>query len=130
MRSDGQGLDNEVVVTVGGISSDPVLFSYSPPVIESVTSGLPYDAAGEEITIVGRNFGGTESAANVWINGRVCENAAWRSDRGVFITCDTPPERVGVWNVNLTVAGQSVWHNSSAGENIPQAMFEGVCGEG
>ena len=49
---------------------------------------------------------------------------------GCSITCDTPPERVGVWNVNLTVAGQSVWHNSSAGENIPQAMFEGVCGEG
>jgi hypothetical protein len=64
-----------VVVTINGIGSNGVLFTFVPPAITSLsTSSGP---AGTAVTITGTNFGGAQGTSTVAFNGQAATVTTW-----------------------------------------------------
>ncbi|KAH8092803.1 calcium ion binding protein [Aureococcus anophagefferens] len=120
----GSGRDLDVVVEAGGTASAAAAFAYDPPCVTSVYPNAP-DASGSVLNINGHNFGETDDAAgnvSIVIGGLECGPVvvgattlpAWQTDGGnAYLYCATPRLTVGVKDVNITAAGQSVYYAES-----------------
>jgi hypothetical protein len=90
-----------VLVTVGGVSSDGASFTVTapPPNISSVS---PTSATvGSSVTITGTNFGSTQGTSTVTFNGVPATSTNW-SDTLIVVPV---PSAAGTGNVVVTVAG-------------------------
>ena len=100
----------EVVVTSPlGRSSDPsadsgAVFAYDPPVIRALVPNTP-DSRGDEVDIVGVNFGGIAAPVRIVIDDSECEDSMWINDNRM--SCRTPALRVGPKNVSIFAANRT-----------------------
>ena len=65
----------------------PQVFSYFPPTVREINEGHPA-ATGAVVTIVGTNFGMSNSAPQALVAGSVCEETEWISNEEM--TCKVP----------------------------------------
>jgi hypothetical protein len=90
-----------VVVTVAGVVSNAVLYSYASPVISNISPAVGPDSGGQVVTISGVNFSPNPT---VTFNGIV---APVNSATNTQITVTTPAGSPGTANVLVSVAGNS-----------------------
>ena len=91
-----------VVVTVGGVTSNAIAFIVSTP--PSITSLNPTSgAAGTSITIAGTNFGATQGTSTVTFNGTAATPTNWSA---TSIVVPVPAGAI-TGNVVVTVAGMA-----------------------
>jgi hypothetical protein len=92
-----------VVVTVGGQASNGVNFTVTPPapVITSVSPGS--GLVGAAVTILGTNFGSSQSGSTVTFNGKSAAVTSW-SATSIAVTV---PNAATTGNVVVTVGGQA-----------------------
>jgi hypothetical protein len=98
----GGATTGNVVVTVGALSSNGVLFTVLvPPTITNLspTSG----SVGTSVTISGTNFGPTQGASTITFNGALGTPASWNGT-GILVTV---PVGATTGNVVVTVNGLS-----------------------
>ena len=89
-----------VVVTVGGIASNGVLFTLAPP--PNITSLNPASGpVGASMTISGANFGLSQGNSTVTFNGAAAKISGW-NDTTIFVTV---PAGATTGNVVVTVGG-------------------------
>jgi hypothetical protein len=98
----GVGANQPVRVTVGGQSSNTLGFTYTPPVLSSLSPTNGATAGGVPLVLTGSNFGA--SGATVTVGGTACPVTA---QSHTSVTC-TQPAGVGTsLPVVLTVGGQA-----------------------
>jgi hypothetical protein len=103
-----------VVVTVGGVASNGVLFTVTPP--PNVTSLSPASGpVGTAVTIAGSNFGATQGFSAVIFNGTTAKPASW-SDTSI-----TVPVPAGATTGNVVVDANGVNSNGVSFTVIPPA---------
>ncbi|MBI3474237.1 MAG: IPT/TIG domain-containing protein [Acidobacteria bacterium] len=86
-----------VVVTINGIASNGVLFTFVPPAITSLSTNL--GPAGTAVTITGTSFGPAQGASTVKFNGTAATVTTW-SDTSLTTTV---PAGATTGNVVVTV---------------------------
>jgi len=143
----GHGTGNAVQLSVGGQLSNTTAYAYDPPEVERV-SDFPADAIGSKLVITGVNFGETSTSVNVTVGTLPCANAQWvrdsnpryscrsLSDAGgyrqcPYLTCDAAADTVGLKNVSVTVAEQTVQYTTLDAKVLYQCEsgFYGQTGE-
>ncbi|MEI6076892.1 MAG: IPT/TIG domain-containing protein, partial [Verrucomicrobiota bacterium] len=100
----GQGMNQPVIVNVGGQSSTSVPFHYNPPVISSVSPATDPTAGDTIITVAGINFGTTAVSNTVTVNGVQAAIVAWSQTN---IQCLLPAGQGTNLTVIVTVVGQN-----------------------
>jgi hypothetical protein len=104
----GYGESHPVTVVVQGQSSqinssNPVFFSFDPPVIQSIYPNMP-NGFGERLVISGYNFGISMSYTEILINNVECLNATWISDS--TLSCIAPAGPVGSKSLSILTANR------------------------
>jgi hypothetical protein len=97
-------------------------FSYYPPSISQIIP-VPPNAMGQEIEIVGTDFGATASTVNITIGDRQCLDGKLSFDNrysDATLTCDAQKEVVGRQTVVVSVAEQTA---------VYDGYFEFLCYE-
>lgn len=97
----GQGADLPLRITVAGQQSDPALYSYAAPLIESVSTRVGPVAGGYPLTIVGSQFG---TDPLVRIGTELCARTDFTAHQR--IVCDIPPGVAGATLLRLSVGNQ------------------------
>jgi hypothetical protein len=97
----GQGVDQPVVLTVGGQVSNTLTLSYDPPVIDSLSPASAATSGGTLLTVRGTGFGFTPT---VTIQGRAAELVSAASH--TQLVCRVPAGNVGSGEVRVTVEGR------------------------
>ena len=89
-----------VLVNVGGVPSNGVLFTVTPP--PSITSLSPnFGSVGTSITIAGANFGASQGTSTVTFNGTSATPTSWNASSIVVLV----PSGATTGNVVVTEAG-------------------------
>ena len=96
-----------VVVTVGGLSSNPRSFTVKPTPVITMASPM-YGAVGVLVTITGANFGNTQGSSTVKFNGTTATPAGWSATRIVV------PVPGGATTGNLVLRTSNVDVNAGA----------------
>ncbi len=90
-----------VIVTVGGVASNGLLFSVTSPGPSLTSLGLTQGPVGAVVTIVGTNFGATQGTSTVTFNGTAGTPTNWTAT-----SIDVPvPAGATTGNVVVTVGG-------------------------
>jgi len=89
-----------VLVNVGGVPSNPVVFTVTPP--PSITSLSPnFGPVGTSVTIAGANFGASQGTSTVTFNGTPATPTSWNASSIVVLV----PSGATTGNVVVTEAG-------------------------
>jgi hypothetical protein len=89
--------NGNVVVTVAGIASNGIVFTFTPGITALSTNSAP---AGTPVTITGTNFGSTQGTSMVTFNGKTATVTSWTS---TSIVVNVPAGGTG--NVVVTING-------------------------
>ncbi len=93
-------LTGNIVVTVGGIASNGVLFTLTPNISSLNPSSGP---VGSSVTVTGTNFGGTQGTSTVTFNGTAATPSSWST---TSITVSVPNSlTTNTYGVVVTVGG-------------------------
>jgi len=87
--------NGNVVVTVAGIASNGLLFTFTPSITSLSTNSAP---AGASVTVTGTNFGATQGTSKVTFNGKVATVVTWSA---LSIVVNVPVGGTG--NVVVTI---------------------------
>ncbi len=87
--------NGSVVVTVSGIASNGVVFTFTPSISGLSTNSAP---AGTPVTVTGTNFGATQGTSKLTFNGKVATVTTWSA---TSIVANVPTGGTG--NVVVTI---------------------------
>ena len=97
--------NGNVVVTVSGIASNGVLFTFTPNISGLSTNQAP---AGTPVTVTGTNFGSTQGTSTVTFNGKTAPATTWSA---TSIVVNVP---AGATTGNVVVTVNSIASNGIA----------------
>jgi IPT/TIG domain len=103
----GGATPGNVVVTVGGVTSNGVLFTATPP--PTITSlSLGSGPVGTPVTVNGANFGASQGSSTVTFNGTMATPTSWSA------TSITVPVPAGATRGNVVVTVSGVASNGAS----------------
>ncbi|QDK77941.1 T9SS type A sorting domain-containing protein [Spirosoma sp. KCTC 42546] len=97
----GQGIDRQVMITIGASQSNLLLFNYDTPVIINVSPNHGSTSGGNSLTLTGTNFG---TSGSVTIGGLAAPTTGVYSHTSIVVTL--PSGQGTDLPVVVTVAGQ------------------------
>ena len=131
----GEGVNQALVVTAGGVQSSPVSsFSYDPPVVTHVSPAtrLPLYAANASITVCGVNFGTPGANLTLLVTvpasfvhsgpaQQACNNTQLVRINATCLVCKALPNAAGA-GVSVQVSVQPPWGTVAANAALPMIV--------